>query len=182
MQLMISDSKNNNIVCLDVRPILSEGTDPFNAIMETVKSLKEEQTLQIINTFQPLPLITKLEQNGYKSWTEQPEAGIFHTFFKKDRKVKKAMGPILMEENLKFDTIYKKFVGKLKSIDVRHLEMPEPMTTILEELEQLPDGFALFVDHKKVPQFLLPELEERNFEIHYEKRGLDHLQLLIFKK
>jgi len=60
--------------------------------------------------------------------------------------------------------------------------MPEPMTTILEELEQLPEGFALFVDHKKVPQFLLPELEERNFEIHFKKRSIDHLQLLIFKK
>ena len=179
---MTSFSENKNIICLDVRPILSGGTDPFTKIMETVKSLKEGQTLQIINTFQPLPLITKLEQSGYKSWTEKPESGIFHTFFKKDTTVEKEVEPILMEENLKFDALYKTFVGKLKSVDVRHLEMPEPMTTILEELEQLPEGFALFVEHKKVPQFLLPELEARNFEIHYKKRSLDHLQLLIFKK
>jgi len=25
-------------------------------------------------------------------------------------------------------------------------------------------------------------LEERNFEIHFKKRSIDHLQLLIFKK
>lgn len=179
---MNSVSKSKAIVCLDVRPILSEGSDPFNVIMETVKSLKEGQVLQIINTFQPLPLITKLEGNGYKSWTEQPEPGIFHTFFKKDKTIEKAIEPTVIEENLNFDNLYKTFVGKLKSIDVRHLEMPEPMTTILEELELLPEGFALFVDHKKVPQFLLPELEERNFEIHYKKRSFDHLQLLIFKK
>ena len=178
---MTSFSKNKDIVTLDVRPILSGGTDPFNVIMQTVKTLKEGQILQIINTFQPLPLITKLEQNGYKSWTKQPESGVYHTFFKKDAALEKAIEPTLTEESLKFDALYKTFVGKLKSIDVRHLEMPEPMTTILEELEQLPKGFALFVDHKKVPQFLLPELEERNFEIHYKKRSLDHLQLLIFK-
>ena len=94
----------------------------------------------------------------------------------------KAIEITLIEESLKFDALYKTFVGKLKSVDVRHLEMPEPMTTILEELEQLLEGFALFVDHKKVPQFLLPELEERNFEIHYNKRSIDHLQLLMFKK
>ena len=179
---MTSFSKNNSIVSLDVRPVLSGGNDPFLLIMETVKTLKEGQTLQIINTFQPLPLITKLEQSGYKSWTEQPESGGFHTFFKKDAASEKEIEPTLIEESLKFDALYKTFVGKLKSVDVRHLEMPEPMTTILEELEQLPEGFALFVDHKKVPQFILPELEERNFEIHYKKRSLDHLQLLIFKK
>ena len=179
---MTSFSKNNNIVSLDVRPVLSGGSDPFLLIMETLKKLKEGQTLQIINTFQPLPLITKLEQSGFKSWTEQPESGVFHTFFKKDKATEKEIEPALMEERLKFDALYKTFLGKLKSVDVRHLEMPEPMTSILEALEQLPKGFALFVDHKKVPQFLLPELEERNFEIHFKKRSIDHLQLLIFKK
>lgn len=179
---MTSYSKNNNIVCLDVRPVLSGGSDPFNIIMQTVKTLKDKQTLQIINSFQPLPLITKLEQSGFKSWTEQPESGVYHTFFKKDSNVEEELKPNELQENLKFDSLYKTFAGKLKSVDVRALEMPEPMTTILEELEQLPEGFALFVDHKKVPQFLLPELEERNFEIHYKKRSLDHLQLLFFKK
>lgn len=179
---MTQFSKNNNIVSLDVRPILSSGSDPFNVIMKSVKTLEEGQTLQIINTFQPLPLITKLEQSGFKSWTEQPESGVFHTFFKKDTATKKVVEPILMEESLKFDALYKTYAGKIKSIDVRALEMPEPMTTILEALEQLPKGFALFVDHKKVPQFLLPELEARKFEILYKRRDLDHLQLLIYKK
>jgi uncharacterized protein (DUF2249 family) len=174
--------KDKSLVCLDVRPILSGGNDPFNTIMETVKNLKEGQTLQIINTFQPLPLITKLERSGYKSWTEKQESGIFHTFFKKNKVVEEIDESNYAQENLNFDELYKTFVGKLKSIDVRNLEMPEPMTTILEELEKLPEGFALFVDHKKVPQFLLPELEERNFEIHYKEMALEHLQLLIFKK
>ena len=52
---------------------------------------------------------------------------------------------------------------------------------ILEEIELLPEGFALFVEHKKVPQFLLPELEARNFKILYNEKSEYHLQLLIFR-
>ena len=113
---MTSFSKNNNIVSLDVRPVLSGGSDPFLLIMETVKTLKEGQTLQIINTFQPLPLITKLEQSGFKSWTEQPESGIFHTFFKKDAATEKTIVPTLMEESLKFDALYKKYAYSMEYV------------------------------------------------------------------
>jgi hypothetical protein len=38
------------------------------------------------------------------------------------------------------------------------------MVTILNELEALPQGHALYVHHKKMPQYLLPELEERRFK------------------
>jgi len=62
------------------------------------------------------------------------------------------------------------------------LEMPEPMTTILEALENLTETSALFVDHKKVPQFLLPELATRGYEIMYKEISEHHLQLLIFKQ
>jgi len=179
---MKSISKDNLTVCLDVRPILANGNDPFNEIMAVVQKLEKGQTLQIINTFQPIPLINKLENNGYKSWTEQPEIGVYHTFFKKEEVLTSNFENKNVEESLKFEACYKSFIGKLKSIDVRHLEMPEPMTTILEELEHLPESFALFVDHKKVPQFLLPELEERGFEILFHKKSLTHIQLLIFKK
>jgi len=69
----------------------------------------------------------------------------------------------------------------MEYVDVRQLEMPEPMTTILERLEVLPEGNCLLVDHKKVPQFLLPELKQRGFEILYNKKSENHLQLLIYK-
>ena len=81
-----------------------------------------------------------------------------------------------------FDETFKKYIGKMNYVDVRHLEMPEPMTTILSELEQLPKDNCLMVDHKKVPQFLLPELKDRGFEILYNKKSENHLQLLIFRK
>ena len=53
-------SATKNIVSLDVRPTLASGEDPFNIIMNAVKILKDEETLQIINSFEPIPLIKKI--------------------------------------------------------------------------------------------------------------------------
>ena len=172
---------DNNILSLDVRPIIAKGNDPFKEIMETVNKLSTEQTLEIINSFEPIPLINKLKREGFITWTEKSEAEVVHTYFKKSNETKTSDKPSLENDNIAFDEKFKQFIGKLKQIDVRNLEMPEPMTTILEELEMLPIGTALFVEHKKVPQFLLPELKERNFEILYNKKTENHIQLLIFK-
>jgi uncharacterized protein (DUF2249 family) len=172
-----------NLVQLDVRPTLDSGEDPFNIIMKAIKVLKEEETLQIINTFEPIPLIRKLESKGYESRTERPEEGVVHTYFKKnttkwvdnevEEKVKKS--PVNFEEQLAT------FGDKIKKIDVRELEMPEPMVTILKEIETLEEGQALYVDHKKIPQFLLPELEQRNFDILFKEIDCNHTKLLIYK-
>ena len=59
--------------------------------------------------------------------------------------------------------------------------MPEPMVAILKEVELLADDEVLFVEHKKVPQFLLPELEKRNFKVMYNELETGHLQLLVYK-
>ncbi|MBL4939841.1 MAG: DUF2249 domain-containing protein [Lutibacter sp.] len=171
----------NNIVSLDVRLIIEGGSDPFNEIMAMEKSLSDGQTLEIINSFEPIPLINKLKRKGYTTWTERDKDGTVHSFFKKNKLVEEIVELGADKEVLDFDEKYKKFVGKLKRIDVRYLEMPEPMTTILEELELLAEGNALLVEHKKIPQFLLPELKERNFTILYNEKSKNHIQLLIFK-
>ncbi|PHQ55774.1 MAG: hypothetical protein COC16_04560 [Lutibacter sp.] len=172
---------NENIVHLDVRSIIEGGSDPFNKIMAIEKELKDEQTLEIINSFEPIPLINKLKRKGYATWIERDKDGTVHSFFKKNKLVEEIVELDADQEVLDFDEKYKEFIGKLKRIDVRHLEMPEPMTTILEELELLPEGNGLFVEHKKVPQFLLPGLKARNFTILYNEKSENHIQLLIFK-
>ena len=172
-----------NVISLDVRPIIEGGNDPFKEIMVAIKKLKPKETLKIINSFEPIPLINKLEKQGFTVWTERPEIGVVHTFFKKENEVVDKKSENLEKETLSenFDEKLHFFEGKIKIIDVRQLEMPEPMTTILQELELLPKGNALFVEHKKVPQFLLPELKARNFEILYKKLSENHLQLIIYK-
>lgn len=181
---MTEDSNiDSNVISLDVRPIIEGGSDPFKEIMITIKKLKPAETLQIINSFEPIPLIHKLEKQGFKTWTERPEQGVVHTFFQKGSEGKQKENENKENTNSKesFDEKLQFFEGKIKTIDVRHLEMPEPMTAILQELELLPQGHALFVEHKKVPQFLLPELKSRNFVILYKKISENHLQLIIYK-
>jgi len=173
-----------HLVSLDVRPILEGGTDPFKAIMGAVKTLKLEETLEIINSFEPIPLIHKLKEKGYDSWTKRSEEGVVFTYFKKltEGEENIVLTPITASKTVDFDEKLNSFGDDVTKIDVRLLEMPEPMTTILEALENLTTTSALFVDHKKVPQFLLPELATRGYEIMYKEISEHHLQLLIFKQ
>ncbi|SDX09892.1 Uncharacterized conserved protein [Lutibacter oricola] len=168
----------SNVLSFDVRELLAGGTDPFKAIMEKIKILKKGQTLEIINTFEPIPLINVLKSKGFIAEVERKN-DLVYTYFQKveDAEINVSESTCTSENN--FDDVYKTYIGKMEHIDVRHLEMPEPMTTILEKLETLPEGFCLVVDHKKVPQFLLPELKERNFDIFYNKIDEHNIQLLI---
>jgi uncharacterized protein (DUF2249 family) len=80
-----------------------------------------------------------------------------------------------------FGQINKQFEGKMKEIDVRHLDMPMPMQTILENIEQMPENKALFVHHKRVPQFLIPELRKRNFKFVTKEINPDYTYLIVYK-
>ena len=172
----------NKIIELDVRPILSSGVDPFEKIMETLNEINDEDTLKIINTFEPVPLINKLKTQGYTHKTERPDNGEVHTFLSKIDNFSKVED--LKEEttDLSFEELETKYAGKLKEVDVRDLEMPMPMVTILEEIEKLTSGEALFVHHKRLPQYLLPELEDRNFTLAEKEIDENNLKLIIYKK
>jgi len=174
----------NDVFTLDVRSTIQAGNDPFNDIMATIKTLKDDQILEIINIFEPIPLINKLKSLGYSSKTERYDDGTIHTFFEKDETLKKdGKLPEIEESDIKvFDEKLKSFGDKVKSIDVRHLEMPEPMVTILQEVETLDNDTALFVEHKKIPQYLLPELKDRNFNVLFNEIDANNTQLLIFRK
>jgi TusA-related sulfurtransferase len=70
---------------------------------------------------------------------------------------------------------------RYRDIDVRDLEMPLPMLTILSALEELPEGEALYVHHKKVPQYLLPELAERHFKVFISDIADGNVKMLIHR-
>ncbi len=171
-----------NLVTLDVRPTIQSGKDPFNEIMAAIKELKDDQTLEIINVFEPIPLINKLKGMGYDSEVIRKE-GAVHTYFRKEpgseMQIKKER--IYKSDADEFDKTLASFGEKVRTIDVRPLEMPEPMVTILKEIETLEPDTVLFVEHKKIPQYLLPELEDRNFNVVIKELEENHVQLLIFK-
>ena len=185
----ITENKKENtmnktdVVTLDVRPVLAGGVDPFDEIMKTLKSMEDHQTLLIINTFEPIPILNILKKRGYEYKTERPEPGVVHTYLHKTD-AGPASGDVMKikaDEADDFGTIESRFAGKMTEVDVRNLEMPMPMVTVLEELEKLNEGEALYVHHKRLPQYLLPELENRNFKLVQKPIDDDNLKLIIYK-
>lgn len=195
------------ITDLDVRPILASGADPLREIVARTRSLKIGEALKIINTFEPTPLIQLLGKQGFKSHVEHPEPDRVDTYFFKETDAKKTPvpatppeahpGPRVSGESVVpgsletdpasqgtagWDQLLQRFSGAIQYIDVRKLEMPGPMHAILDALDSLPSGTALFVYHKRIPVFLLPELSERQFDYRIREIRDGEVNLLIFRK
>lgn len=183
----IENTKSNvdtsKLVELDVRPTINAGADPFSEIMGTLKEMKDDETLKLINIFEPIPIIQILNDKGYKTWVDKISENEYNTYFTKNTSTshRKIVAEMPISEG-SFDEKLVSFGGNVKEIDVRLLEMPEPMVTILKELETLPENHVLLVNHKKVPQFLLPELKTRNFVWMNKEIDPNYTLLLIFKQ
>lgn len=173
--------KPEQITDFDVRPLINEGKDPLRLIVDRVKTIPKGGVLKIINSFEPTPLISLLNKQGFESFVDLIDDQLVETYFYKtgNEKVK-----IDDEENNSegWEALVKKYVGKIQTVDVRELKMPQPMMTILDAIEKLPDGNALFVYHKRIPVFLLPELKERKFDYRIKEEAPDQVHLLIFKE
>jgi len=171
----------DKITELDVRPVIDNGKDPLQVILQKVKALETGFVLKIINSFEPTPLMLLLGKQGFESYAEVISDELVNTYF-----YKLADKPVLFEDKVTansagWDDILNRFNGKLETVDVRELEMPLPMHKILEKLNSLPVDKALFVYHKRIPVFLLPELEEMQFSYRIKEISDGEVQLLIYK-
>lgn len=178
---IFSSTRPGQIKDLDVRPLIADNKDPLPQILEKVKSLKPGDILRIINTFEPTPLLSLLKKRGFQSYVDEiGDAHIETYFYKNDNEA------VVIEATAKeaggWDTKFDHFKDKLKTIDVRALDMPGPMMAILEAINDLPSGYALWVHHKRIPVFLLPELKERAFDFRIKEISEGEVQLLIFKE
>lgn len=183
-KVKLENMRKDKVVDLDVRPILESGVDPFNVIMDALKTLNNGETLKVINTFEPIPLLNILKGKGYEYESERPEEGVVHTFLYKasDEVVEESEELNVTAPDLTYEDLEIKYDGKLNEIDVRDLEMPLPMVSILEAIETLEEGHALFVHHKRLPQYLLPELKEREFDYIAQEVDEDNMKLIIYRK
>ncbi len=182
-ELMKSNEHSGVVITMDVRPILDGGEDPFNTIIKRLKELLPGQKLLIINSFEPVPLINLLKEKGYASETTRPVLGEVHTLFFKQTGLPDqttAKSEIFKNDHALFESKLMDYNGVYKTIDVRDLEMPLPMVSILQEIEQLEIGQALLVEHKKFPQFLLEELSSRGYSMVSQELSAQHTRLLIY--
>jgi uncharacterized protein (DUF2249 family) len=168
------------IIELDVRPLIESGNDPLKVIMQKVRSLHESEALKIINSFEPTPLLKLLEKQGYETYVEDVNADVVNSYFY--RRTNKPVQEQEIENNsFGWDEKLETFKDRLVTIDVREMEMPLPMHTILDATNSLPNDKALFVYHKRIPVFLLPELVERKFSYRIKEITEGEVHLLIYK-
>lgn len=177
----ITSIRKKHIVDLDVRPVLSTGTDPLNMILEKIKTIQAGEVLKIINTFEPVPLIKLMEKKGFVTFTDIIAADLVETYFYKKSETTVVEETPLTDASKGWDEVQLRFKDKMQTIDVRDLEMPLPMLTIIEALEHLSPDAALFVHHKRIPVFLLSDLAERKFEYRIKELSENEVHLLIFK-
>lgn len=168
------------LVKLDVRPVIAGGKDPLKIILEKVSQLNKGEVLEIINTFEPTPLMLLLKKQGFESWAEEINEGLVQTYFYRVADAVTAVPAEPGDKSAGWEEMMLLFEGKMEIIDVRRLEMPGPMMKILETLDQLPANKALFVYHKRIPVFLLPELSERKLDYRIREISEGEVQLLIF--
>ena len=178
-----------DIEVYDVRPIINSGSDPLKEILHRFKEIQPGKILNVVNNFIPTPLIHLLTQEKAEaSFVQTISHNEFHTYFLKRAKEsstsipKRSEQKINMDGEQEFENITKQFsANNTKEIDVRDLEMPGPMQTILAELNELPANNALYIHHKRVPVYLLEELADKDFEIHIRNIEDGNVKMLIFK-
>lgn len=171
----------DKIIELDVRPLIESGKDPLNIILQNVQTLKPGMVLKIINSFEPTPLMHLLGKQGFESYAEEVNNEQVNTFFYRKSAKILSLEKREIDDSKDWDTIADRFKGKLETIDVRQLEMPKPMHNILSALQTLPADKALFVYHKRIPVFLLPELAEQQFNYRIKEISDGEVHMLIYK-
>lgn len=178
----------------DVRPIIASGKDPLKEILKRYQDLSDGGVLCVENSFVPYPLVHLLEGKKAKTYIKTEHAQLHRTYFYKPKNQTSQSGEntnstsmadpaqVVFHEEASYKRLLEQCdTAKWKEIDVRNLEMPEPMHTILADLEELPEQKALYIKHKRVPVFLLEALEDQPFDIHIHEVSEGDTQLLIIR-
>ena len=165
---------------IDVRQDIDSGQDPFSKIMKEVDALAKGEVLLLINSFEPIPLIRILSKKGFKTEVQEVSDNEVYIYITGVGHIKEP-DAVFLSTNILFQKKLGEYAGCIVTLNVRQLPMPQPMLLILETLTQLPDDEVLHVYHKKIPMFLIPELEEKGFSYIICETG-EGIEMLIFKK
>lgn len=160
------------VLSLDANPILEEGRDPFQAIMEHLARLPDPGVLLLRIPFKPLPLFQVLARRGFGHLVA-PEGNGWLVAIRRTT----PESPTTTPESPA--TTPAPGQGCPAELDVRGLPPPQPMTRILERLPHLLPGERLEVLLERVPHLLFPRLRELHltWELGQEGDGVVHLTI-----
>jgi uncharacterized protein (DUF2249 family) len=161
------------LVDLDVREELRAGREPFARIMGAVRDLAPGSVLRLRAIFEPAPLYGVLAKKGLSHFTERIASDDWRVWFFRDAGAPAAPSAPQSAITEGDDVVI---------LDVRDLEPPEPMVRTFEALETLPRGKTLVQLNVRVPQFLLPKLDERGFSYEIHEQSADLVRVFIRHK
>lgn len=148
----------SRIVELDVRPYLRKKVEPFQVIMDTVKTLTKEDTFVLHATFKPTPLLGLLKTKGFYNKVEQLDSEHWVVTFKhKSQKHQSDEQPELTSEEDEIPLSPEQPVQTYE-LDNRGLEPPQPMIRTLSKLQKVHSGDKVIIHNDRVPMFLIEEL------------------------
>ena len=139
------------IVEADVREDLLDGREPFSRIMAAREQVPPGGALVVRAIFEPVPLYRVMSREGFAHHTEELAPDDWRVWFYPDVAV----------------------------LDVRDMDPPEPLVHTLAALDQLPDDGTFVQVNVRVPQFLLPKLEERGFAYEIREVSPDRVHVYI---
>lgn len=162
---------------LDVRPILEQGGEPFQAIMAAAREVGPGTKLVLEVLFEPIPLYKVLGKQGFLAWCERLGERHYRVHFYR-QEVRQGQGVAagsasLSEEDWR-DYQAEVFIEE-------NLEPPLPMMRVLEALAGLRPGEKLLVHHVRRPVHLLARLEEEGHAYLLEDLGPGQVKILIRK-
>lgn len=147
-----------NIVELDVRPYLRKKLEPFQVIMDTVKTLTKEDTFVLHATFKPTPLLGLLKTKGYNNKIDKiDDEHWIVTFTHKSQKGQSDVEPLAAEQEDDNLTAPNR-LAQTYELDNRGLEPPQPMIRTLAKLQKVQSGDKVTIHNDRVPMFLIEEL------------------------
>ncbi len=151
---------------LDVRPDLAEGQEPFSKIMQAVGQLHAGQELLLIASFEPVPLYSVLEHQGFTHQTEHAAPDEWRVTFHQtpaattERAPQQQAGAPHPAASPDADA---NSIQHTIQLDTRGMEPPGPLVLILNRLETLDADQSLVAHIDREPLLLFPELMERGW-------------------
>ena len=142
--------------------------------MAARREVPDGGVLSLRAIFEPVPLYAVMARQGFAHHTERLADDDWRVwFYPAEEKPEGGRSPDPV-------TALEEAGGEgVVVLDVRDLEPPEPMVRTLAALEELPPGGTLVQLNVRVPQFLLPRLQERGFTYEVREQAPDLVRVFI---
>lgn len=143
---------------LDARPILAAGTDPFSEVIALADTVGENDVFVLHSPFDPIPLRRYLGARGFSGFAEKQGHRNWRVVFRRDGGGRQPP----LDPTDKSNTASGSGEGMV-NLDLRGLEPPGPMVTILKTIDKSSAVNEIVVTLEREPLFLFPELVERGW-------------------